>query len=77
MKGGDIMVKKVVETISSQVKEMAMLVQECEDDAKKFDDGVRGAPAAGARIRKQMQLIKSLAQGIRQSVQETKHARVD
>lgn len=68
---------KVKVTVSSELFEMATLVNEITDDAKKFDDGVRGANAAGARVRKQMQIIKSLAQSIRQSVQEVKHERAD
>lgn len=64
-------------TVVSQIQEMATLIREAEDDAKKFDDGVRGANAAGARVRKQMQFIKTLAKSIRQSVQEVKHERAD
>ena len=64
-------------TVVSQVTEMSQLVREAEDDAAKFDSGARGANAAGARVRKQMQFVKSLAQSIRQSVQEVKHERTD
>ncbi len=71
------MAKKAHITVVSQLQEMATLVREAEDDAAKFDNGVRGANAAGARVRKQMQFVKSLAQSIRQSVQEVKHERTD
>lgn len=63
--------------VVSQLQEMLLLVHETEDDAAKFDACVRGANAAGARVRKQMQLIRSLAQNIRQLVQEVKHERMN
>lgn len=71
------MAKKEHIMVVSQLKEMTTLIREAEDDAAKFDNGVRGANAAGARVRKQMQFVKSLAQSIRQSVQEVKHERID
>lgn len=57
------------------MNEIIMLAQETVHDVEKFDGNVRGANAAGARIRNQMQLIKQQAQLIRQSVQEVKNNR--
>ena len=61
--------------VVAQLNEMTVLVREALDDANKFDAGLRGSNAAGARVRKQMQFVRSLAQGIRQSVQEAKRER--
>lgn len=57
------------------LKEIKELVRETEEDAQKFDNGVRGSVLIGMRIRKQMQLIRSCAQEIRQVVQEVKRYR--
>jgi len=62
--------------VVAQLNEMTVLVREALDDANKFDAGLRGSNAAGARVRKQMQFVRSLAQGIRQSVQEAKRERI-
>ena len=44
---------------------------DCQSDMTKF---VEGNNSAGTRIRKAMQTVKSLAQGIRVEVQEQKNA---
>ena len=45
--------------------------ERCMPDAEKF---VEGNNSAGTRVRKSMQIIKSLAQEIRVEIQEQKHA---
>ncbi len=70
------MAKKEKIPVVAQLNEMTVLVREALDDANKFDAGLRGSNAAGARVRKQMQFVRSLAQGIRQSVQEAKRERI-
>ena len=47
--------------VVAQLNEMTVLVREALDDANKFDAGLRGSNAAGARVRKQMQFVRSLA----------------
>jgi hypothetical protein len=49
------------------------LIIATEEDMKKFTE--KGNNAAGSRVRKAMQEIKSLAQAIRVSVQETKNTK--
>lgn len=53
-------------------EKMYALLNEVEDDIKKFDE--KGNKAAGTRVRKTMQDIKKLAQEIRVEVQERKNA---
>lgn len=53
-------------------EKMYTLLNEVEDDIKKFDE--RGNKAAGTRVRKTMQDLKKLAQEIRVEVQERKNA---
>jgi len=53
-------------------EKMYTLLNEVEDDIKKFDE--KGNKAAGTRVRKTMQDLKKLAQEIRVEVQERKNA---
>lgn len=53
-------------------EKMYTLLNEVEDDIKKFDE--KGNKAAGTRVRKAMQELKKLAQEIRLEVQERKNA---
>lgn len=53
-------------------EKMYNLLNEAEDDIKKFDE--KGNKAAGTRVRKAMQELKKLAQEIRLEVQERKNA---
>lgn len=48
------------------------VIAEAEADVKKFNDGNN---AAGGRVRKAMQELKSLAQSLRAEVLETKNSR--
>lgn len=56
---------KIFETIKQTVADI-------EADVKKFTDGNN---AAGSRVRKAMQDLKSLAQDLRKEVLDTKNAR--
>ncbi len=56
---------KIFETIKQTVADI-------EADVKKFSDGNN---AAGSRVRKAMQDLKSLAQDLRKEVLDTKNAR--
>ncbi len=51
------------------------LVLSLEEDLTKFNE--KGNKAAGGRIRKAMQEVKSLAQAIRIEIQETKNAKAE
>ena len=59
-------------TETNLLEEMIMLLEETRDDHEKFFD--RGNNAAGTRVRKALQEVKSLAQELRLEVQETKNA---
>ena len=59
-------------TETNLLEEMIVLLEETRDDHEKFFD--RGNNAAGTRVRKAMQEVKSLAQELRLEVQETKNA---
>jgi hypothetical protein len=59
-------------TETNLLEEMIALLEETRDDHEKFFD--RGNNAAGTRVRKAMQEVKSLAQELRLEVQETKNA---
>jgi hypothetical protein len=58
-----------LETMLNQIVEMVDSVRE---DAAKFED--KGNGAAGTRVRKAMQSIKTLAQDVRVQVSESKKA---
>lgn len=51
------------------------LVLSLDEDLTKFKE--KGNKAAGGRIRKAMQEVKSLAQAIRIEIQETKNAKAE
>ncbi len=59
-------------TETNLLEEMITLLEETRDDHEKFFD--RGNNAAGTRVRKAMQDVKTLAQELRVEVQETKNA---
>jgi len=51
--------------------ELQNAINDCQSDMTKF---VEGNNSAGTRIRKAMQSVKTMAQGIRVEVQEQKNA---
>ncbi len=51
--------------------ELQDAVNDCQTDVTKF---IEGNNSAGTRVRKAMQTIKSLAQGVRVEVQDQKNA---
>ena len=53
------------------LEQMIMLLEETRDDHDKFFE--RGNNAAGTRVRKNMQEVKTLAQELRVEVQENKN----
>ena len=57
--------------LDSLFDELQDAVNDCQTDVTKFIDGNN---SAGTRVRKAMQAIKSLAQGIRVEVQDQKNA---
>ncbi len=59
-------------TETNLLEQMIALLEEARDDHEKFFD--RGNNAAGTRVRKAMQEVKTLAQELRLEVQETKNA---
>jgi len=54
------------------LEELIILLEETREDHEKFFE--RGNNAAGTRIRKAMQEVKTLAQELRSEVQETKNS---
>ena len=57
--------------LSNEFDELQNAINDCQSDVTKF---VEGNNSAGTRVRKAMQAVKSLAQGIRKEVQEQKNA---
>jgi len=57
--------------LNNAFDELQDAINDCQTDMTKF---VEGNNSAGTRIRKAMQTVKSLAQGIRVEVQEQKNA---
>ena len=57
--------------LSNTFDELQNAINDCQSDMTKF---VEGNNSAGTRIRKAMQTVKTLAQGIRVEVQEQKNA---
>ena len=57
--------------VDSLFDELQNAVNDCQADVSKF---VEGNNSAGTRVRKAMQLVKQLAQGIRVEVQDQKNA---
>ena len=59
-------------TETNRLEELIALLEETREDHEKFFTG--GNNAAGTRVRKAMQEVKTLAQELRVEVQETKNA---
>ena len=57
--------------LNSSFDELQDAINDCQSDVTKF---IEGNNSAGTRVRKAMQTVKSLAQGIRVEVQEQKNA---
>jgi len=57
--------------LDSAFDELQNTINDCQSDVTKF---VEGNNSAGTRIRKAMQVVKQLAQGIRVEVQDQKNA---
>ena len=57
--------------LNNTFDELQNAINDCQSDMTKF---VEGNNSAGTRIRKAMQTVKTLAQGIRVEVQEQKNA---
>ena len=57
--------------LNDAFNELQNAINDCQSDMTKF---VEGNNSAGTRIRKAMQSVKSMAQGIRVEVQEQKNA---
>ena len=57
--------------LNSEFDELQNAINDCQSDVTKF---VEGNNSAGTRIRKAMQTVKTLAQGIRVEVQDQKNA---
>ena len=59
-------------TETNRLEQLITLLEETRDDHDKFFNN--GNSAAGTRVRKAMQEVKTLAQELRVEVQETKNA---
>jgi len=57
--------------LSNEFDQLQNVINDCQGDVTKF---VEGNSSAGTRVRKAMQTIKALAQGIRVEVQDQKNA---
>jgi hypothetical protein len=57
--------------LSNVFDELQNVINDCQSDVTKF---VEGNNSAGTRVRKAMQTVKSLAQGIRVEVQDQKNS---
>ena len=57
--------------LNSTFDELQDTINDCQSDVTKF---VEGNNSAGTRVRKAMQVVKQLAQGIRVEVQDQKNA---
>ena len=57
--------------LNNAFDELQNAINDCQSDMTKF---VEGNNSAGTRIRKAMQTVKTMAQGIRVEVQEQKNA---
>ena len=57
--------------LESQLQEMHETLMSITDDVEKFQEGNK---SAGTRIRKSMQIVKTLAQMVRVHVQEVKNS---
>ena len=56
--------------LNSSFDELQDAINDCQSDVTKF---IEGNNSAGTRVRKAMQTVKSLAQGIRIEVQDQKN----
>ena len=56
--------------LNSSFDELQDTINDCQSDVTKF---IEGNNSAGTRVRKAMQTVKSLAQGIRIEVQDQKN----
>ena len=56
--------------LNNEFDELQNVINDCQGDVTKF---VEGNNSAGTRVRKAMQTIKALAQGIRVEVQDQKN----
>ena len=56
--------------VNSTFDELQDTINDCQSDVTKF---IEGNNSAGTRVRKAMQTVKSLAQGIRIEVQDQKN----
>jgi len=57
--------------LNNEFDQLQDVINDCQTDITKF---VEGNNSAGTRVRKAMQAIKALAQGIRVEVQDQKNA---
>jgi hypothetical protein len=57
--------------LNNEFDQLQDVINDCQSDVTKF---VEGNNSAGTRVRKAMQTIKALAQGIRVEVQDQKNA---
>ena len=57
--------------LSNEFDQLQDVINDCQGDITKF---VEGNNSAGTRVRKAMQTIKALAQGIRVEVQDQKNS---
>ena len=57
--------------LNNEFDELQNVINDCQSDITKF---VEGNNSAGTRVRKAMQTIKALAQGIRVEVQDQKNS---
>ena len=56
--------------LNNEFDQLQDVINDCQSDVNKF---VEGNNSAGTRVRKAMQTIKALAQGIRVEVQDQKN----
>ena len=57
--------------LHNEFDQLQDVINDCQTDMTKF---IEGNNSAGTRVRKAMQVIKALAQGIRVEVQDQKNA---
>ena len=57
--------------LNNAFDELQDAINDCQSDVTKF---IEGNNSAGTRVRKAMQVVKQLAQGIRVEVQDQKNA---
>ena len=57
--------------LNNEFDQLQDVINDCQSDVTKF---IEGNNSAGTRVRKAMQTIKALAQGIRVEVQDQKNA---